>query len=108
MPSLRQLDLSGNLLTTLPPEIRLLTTKTLDLSGNQLTTLAPAQWELPELRVLDLRGNQLTSLPPELGQLQKLARLDLRGNPLTGCLPAGWRDQGIRVQFSEPLPFCTD
>ena len=41
-------------------------------------------------------------------QLQKLTNLDLDENPLTGCLPAGWRDQGIRIQPSEHPPFCTE
>ena len=55
-----------------------------------------------------MHSNQLTALPPELGQLQNLTNLGLLENPLTDCLPAGWRDQGLRIRLSEPLPFCTD
>jgi Leucine-rich repeat (LRR) protein len=60
LPNLRLLDLSQNLLTTLPPEI------------GQLT----------QLEVLILRGNALRQLPPEVGQMRHLQRLDLERNQL--------------------------
>ena len=55
--------------------------ESLDLSGNQLSSLPP---EIGRLRLysLDLSGNQLSSLPPEFGRL-RLEHLDLSDNRLT-------------------------
>ena len=80
----------------------------LNLSYNQLTALPPELGQLQNLTFLDLDHNQLTSLPPELGQLTNLTTLYLTENPLTGCLPAGWRDQGIKFWPSAHPPFCTE
>ena len=109
LQNLGWLYLHRNQLTTLPPELgQLQNLTTLVLSSNQLTALPPELGQLQSLELLNLYDNQMTAVPPELGRLQNLTRLELRENPLTGCLPAGWRDLGIRIQFSEPLPFCTD
>ena len=108
LQSLTYLDLRHNHLTALPPELGQLQYLTeLYLYSNQLTALPPELGQLQHLKSLHLRGNQLTALPPELGQLQNLT-LNLSENPLTGCLPAGWRDQGIRIRPSEHPPFCTE
>ena len=98
-----------NQLTSLPPELgQLQNLTTLYLPGNQLTSLPPELGQLQSLELLYLDHNQLTSLPPELGQLTNLTTLYLTENPLTGCLPAGWRDQGIKFWPSAPPPFCTE
>ena len=92
------LNLWGNQLTALPPEIGKLTSLTeLNLSDNQLTALCPSDNQLialpPEigkltnLTELNLWGNQLTALPPELGKLTNLAELNLWGNQLTALPP---------------------
>ena len=94
------LDLSGNQLTALPPELGQLRLRHLDVSDNQLTALPP---ELGQLRSptyfplpvipfkhplwLDLSGNRLTALPPELGQLTDSLGLDLSNNQLTVLPP---------------------
>ena len=63
----------------------------LDLSGNELKELPPEIGQLTQLKKLTLGkfdqqrgeivGNQLSSLPAEIGQLQNLLQLDLRANP---------------------------
>ncbi len=55
----------------------------LDLSGNKLSNLPPEIVKLQNLTMLDLSGNKLSSLPPEIGKLQNLTRLLLSDNQLT-------------------------
>ena len=84
----KSLDLSGQELTTLPPEIGLLTNLTsLDLGINQLTALPPEIWQLTNLTTLDLFGNQLTALPPEIGRLTNLTTLNLAAIQLSALPP---------------------
>ena len=81
---LKELDLSYNGLTTLPPEIRRLTNiESLDLSGNELIAVPQEIGYLSQLKHLDLRRNLLTGLPAELGSLSGLSTLDVRQNRLT-------------------------
>jgi internalin A len=88
------LFLSGNQLTSLPPEIGNLTSiEVLDLRGNQLASLPPEIGNLvgmfgAGLKTLYLSNNQLTSLPPEIGNLTYLQWLDLGNNQLSGLIPA--------------------
>ena len=60
----------------------------LTLSGNQLTSLPPEVWNLDALIYLGLTYNQFTSLPLEIGELTALTKLRLDHNPLK-LLPAG-------------------
>ena len=93
LPDLRQLklkrlDLSENQLTrvaNLPP-----TLEELYLSQNQLTT-AQGLAELKSLRLLHLGGNKLTELPDDLGTLVNLEELNVSDNQLTR-LPATFSD----------------
>jgi len=78
------LVLSGNELSTLPPEIcQLKSLKTLHLSHNRLSTLPSEISELTNLEVLRLFNNELSALPPEICQLTNLKRLYLSGNQLS-------------------------
>jgi len=52
----------------------------LDLSGNELTTLPPEIGLLTSLTTLYLSENELTMLPPEIGQLTGLTTLYLSNN----------------------------
>ena len=97
-----ELDLSGNELTKLPPEIGKLTQlKKLILGkderddkgryirtvGNKLSTLPPKIGLLAQLEELQIVENQLSTLPAEFGQLSNLQTLDLSRNQLS-TLPA--------------------
>ena len=55
----------------------------LDLTGNQLTELPPEIGQLTSLTTLYLQENQLTALPEQIGQLTNLQSLDLLNNQLT-------------------------
>ena len=88
LTSLERLTVVGNELTSLPPEIGQLTQLTsLSLASNRLMSLPPELGELTDLTDLDLSENQLTSLPPEIGQLTSLSELWLGDNELTSLPP---------------------
>ncbi len=78
-----ELELLGQGLTSLPPELFQLTNLTeLNLYNNELTSLPPEIGQLTNLTTLILWNNELTSLPPEIVQLTKLKWLHLDDNPL--------------------------
>ena len=60
---------------------------TLELSGEGLTALPPEIGQLQNLQELYLPRNQLTTLLPELGHLRKLKKLELEDNPLPEPYP---------------------
>ena len=83
MGNLSRLDVAGNQLSELPPEIgRLDNLTSLNLSGNRLTYLPSEIGKLSNLESLDLAGNPLKGLPPEIGNLGSLTRLVLTNNAL--------------------------
>ena len=89
---LRQLNLSDNQLTAVPPVVTQFRLEVLNLSRNQLTDLPPDLDQQKILKHLDLSHNQFSDIPPVLSRLRPLLFLDLRGNPLTACpLPLRWR-----------------
>ncbi|MBD2127250.1 leucine-rich repeat domain-containing protein [Microcoleus sp. ZQ-A2] len=97
-----ELDLSGNNLTALPPEIGKLTQlkklilgkyryndegDIVDTIGNHLSALPAEIAQLKQLEELLVVGNRLSALPAEIGQLTSLQSLNLNGNQLS-ALPA--------------------
>jgi hypothetical protein len=74
----KELDLIGKGLTSLPPEIgQLNQLQVIDLSDNQLKSLPSEIGQLRQLQILDLHDNQLESLPSEMCQLNQLRVLYL-------------------------------
>ncbi|XP_046334725.2 leucine-rich repeat-containing protein 59-like [Haliotis rufescens] len=83
IPKATHLDLSCNVLTSLPdPFCNLTHLVKIDLSKNTLSSLPIRFGNLTHLQHLDLLGNQLTILPLGFFNLQKLKWLDLKDNPL--------------------------
>jgi len=81
--SLTTLNLAGNKLTVLPPDIGLLSNlKVLNLESNKLTILPPSISQLNRLTHLHLKLNNLTTLPDHIGDLTALQHLDLANNLL--------------------------
>ncbi len=79
------LDLHGDGLKTLPPEVANLTfLRTLWLHKNQLKTVPPEIKNLVALTRLSLADNQLTILPPEIANITALKELYLHGNEALG------------------------
>ncbi|KAK7096725.1 leucine-rich repeat-containing protein 59-like [Littorina saxatilis] len=87
IPKATHLDVSCNLLITLPDNFCNLTHLVkVDLSKNKLTQLPAEFGKLENLQHLDLLGNQLTTLPESFSLLRKLKWLDLKDNPLVDGL----------------------
>jgi len=63
LPSLAELDMEGNQLTSLVDIGQLTALERLYLNSNRLVTLPPSMGKLRSLKYLQLRANQLTSLP---------------------------------------------
>ena len=84
----QQLSLNNLLLSSLPPEIGLLTElRELRLDWNKLTSLPPEIGQLSQLKKLALNWNQIDQLPAEFSRLTALEILDLGSNRLNH-LPA--------------------
>lgn len=83
LTKLRELNLSGNQLTRVPPQLYEMTSiKYLYLGSNEITEVLPDIKALQGLQVLHLGGNQLVTVPDELGELQQLGSLTLCDNRL--------------------------
>lgn len=78
------MDLSHNILTTLPSNFDELTQCTsLSLSGNQFTTFPDVLLTMPSMETLDFGHNELTSVDTtKLSQAPALQCITLTGNPL--------------------------
>lgn len=85
LSGLRQLDISGNRLTTLPPQITQLgsSLQRLDAHNNQITVLGNEIAYLNQLRQINLSNNQLTSLSGGIVQWGQVTEIDLSSNQLT-------------------------
>jgi len=82
-----RLDLSCNLIQTLPNEFAGLTHLVkIDLSRNKLTELPHNFGNLLNLQELDLDKNELKTVPLSFCRLKNLRWLDLKDNPLDAKL----------------------
>ncbi|KAL4066062.1 hypothetical protein J3A83DRAFT_4190341 [Scleroderma citrinum] len=77
------------------------------LSGNYISTLPPQLFTLQNLSVLSLRGNQLTYLPGEISRLRNLRELNISLNRLT-FLPWEIRDMTLQKLQLYPNPFLPE
>lgn len=71
---MRELRLNGQGLTALPPEVfdHADTLELLDVSGNALSALPPDLHRLKRLRILFASNNRFTELPAALGECAAL------------------------------------
>jgi internalin A len=78
-----ELDLSGNDLKRIPPEIsKLLNVKELNLCGNQIDAIPDAISQLQNLQKLNLSRNQISLIPDTIFQIINLKELSLYGNQI--------------------------
>ncbi|XP_059066584.1 receptor like protein 22-like [Cryptomeria japonica] len=88
---LQVLDLSSNMLSSIPPHLtrECSVLSVLDLAQNHLEGKIPAEWRnLKQLNTLKLAGNQLRGvLPSSLSKCRSLQVLDLGNNNLQGTIP---------------------
>jgi Leucine-rich repeat (LRR) protein len=84
LTALQQLLLSYNQITSLPSDIGCLTAlQVLMLADNRITSLPSDIGCLNALQVLMLADNQITSLPTDIGRLNALQELDINFNQIT-------------------------
>ncbi|XP_077285943.1 leucine-rich repeat-containing protein 58 [Arctopsyche grandis] len=78
---LKELNLSGNLLTSFPDQLLdLPTIKYLYLGGNSISNVPRDVWKMTSLQVLALGGNKIIDVPDSVGQLKHLQMLVLSEN----------------------------
>jgi len=83
-PTIRKLDLSGNLIREFPMHtLVIVKLSELNLSGNLIYFVPSEISKLAFLHKLYLNSNSLTDLPKEIGQLDDLIDLDLSNNQLS-------------------------
>lgn len=88
LTQIAKLNLKDNKLTSLPPEIGKLTNlKRLYLSNNKITELPPEIAQLQKLEIIYAGNNKLSTIPSEIGQLTNLQGLYLNDNGLTSLPP---------------------
>lgn len=80
---IEKLDLSGNLLVSMPDLSGMEKLKTLDLSQNMFSSVPEGVLKAIKLASLSMNGNDITELPPELAGLKHLTALSISGNQLS-------------------------
>ncbi|KAK3090897.1 hypothetical protein FSP39_015556 [Pinctada imbricata] len=82
--TLKELDLSDNMLSTLPDELRnIQRLETLNVSQNNLETIPPCVYMLQNLKVLALQKNSIAALEvSRLEDISTLVSVDLQNNPI--------------------------
>jgi Leucine-rich repeat (LRR) protein len=83
MRSIRRINVSHNILRSLPKEIcELYTLEKIESGDNRVRSIPSSVSKLTRLTLLSLKNNNLRVLPPELGQCVKLKYLSLYANDL--------------------------
>jgi Leucine-rich repeat (LRR) protein len=84
--ALKSCDLSGNLITKIPPKIAVkfsLITE-LNLSNNQMAKLPDELADMSSLQILDISHNSFLSLPMVVFKMAKLRKLLANNNAIIG------------------------
>jgi Leucine-rich repeat (LRR) protein len=83
IPHLHTLDLSHNLLVTLPESFGLqFHIRTLILRNNKLKSLPESFVHLVKLEKIDLSNNMLKELPQDIGKMEAIQKINVSGNKL--------------------------
>jgi leucine-rich repeat protein SHOC2 len=83
LKNLESLDISGNQIKTIPKEFtELKNLKSLYLSRNKIDTISKEFKELKNLKSLYLSGNLIETIPNEISELKNLESLDISGNQI--------------------------
>jgi len=88
LPRISELNVCNRQITSIPPEISLLTNLTyLNFSNNKMLEIPVELCNLTSLSVINLDSNQISTIPPEIGKLTKLTILDISHNQLETIPP---------------------
>ena len=85
LDSLVRLDISGNVVHTLPSLDGLVSLRVFDMADNRLGSLPASVGQLSALDTLDMRDNELTDLPLQIVSLDEIEQVRVAGNAL--CAP---------------------
>jgi len=86
--TLKELNLSGNMLNYFPDQLlELNKLKYLYLGGNKIQSISKDIWKMNGLQILSIGGNLLTEVPESVGSLNQLKLLVLSDNQIE-CLPS--------------------
>lgn len=83
LPSLRQLLIGGNRITTLPDVSSWKQLLNIIADSNHLTSLPEGFTELSSLKIADFTANDIKSLPVKIGLMDSLANFTIANNPLS-------------------------
>ncbi len=87
-PALQQVDLSGNIIQGVLPNLLPRSLQSLDLSNNQLLGEIPSSWTCSNLTTLDLSKNKLSgTIPENILSCISLTQLKLSDNWFSGSIP---------------------
>uniref|UniRef100_A0A2P2HZZ1 Leucine-rich repeat-containing protein 58-like n=1 Tax=Hirondellea gigas TaxID=1518452 RepID=A0A2P2HZZ1_9CRUS len=108
LSKLREVNLSSNLLTAVPPSLcQVSSLRYLYLGNNQIPELTPDIKGLQSLQILNMGGNNLTSVPDDVGELSKLEALILCNNKLQKLPRAISRLSNLRSLLLHNNKLCT-
>ena len=82
IPSIRELYLSRNQLTSLPSVSSWSELLALDASANRISQLPAGLANLQKLKHVNFNSNDIREVDPRIGLIESLATLDISGNPL--------------------------
>ena len=106
IPSIRELYLSRNQLTSLPSVSSLSELLTLDASANRISQLPAGLANLQNLKQANFNSNEIREIDPYIGLTESLTTLDISGNPLRRKRYLNLRTEALKEELRlqlEPL-----